>query len=177
MNTARMARGSLWGAVATVLMTCTHTAIWAVQGRLTVHAFETQAMPAMIITKMFGSGLPASTHLLLAMLLHIGYGGFWGAILFALTPRITFWKGVGTGAFLWLGAHLFLLPLLGRSIFMSGGAQILAGLWFSIATHFTYGASLGLLGAWSEHAAEKNRVTVPSPEMGPNPGKPAASVR
>jgi hypothetical protein len=61
METARMARGFLWGAVATVLMTCTHTAIWAVQGRLTVHAFETQAMPAIIITKMFGPGLPAST--------------------------------------------------------------------------------------------------------------------
>lgn len=177
MNAARMARGFLWGAVATVLMTCTHTAIWAVQGRLTVHAFETQAMPAVIITKMFGQDLAPSTHLLLAMLLHMGYGGFCGAILFGLTPRVTFWKGVGTGAVLWLGAHLFLQPLLGRSIFTSGSAQILTGLWFSIATHFTYGASLGLLGAWSEHAAEKSRVTVPSPEMRPNPGNPVTSVR
>lgn len=177
MNLGRMARGFLWGAVATVLMTCTHAAIWAVQGRLTVHGFETQAMPAVIITKMFGPGLPAATHLLLAMLLHMGYGGFCGAILFGLTSRVTFWKGVGTGAILWLGAHLFLQPLLGRSMFTSGSAQILAGLWFSIATHFTYGASLGLLGAWSEHAAEKSGVAVPSPEMRPNPANPAASVR
>lgn len=177
MNSTRMARGFLWGAIATVLMTCTHTAIWAVQGRLSVHAFETQAMPAIIITKMFGTGMPASTHLLLAMLLHMGYGGFCGAILFGLTPRITFWKGVSTGAILWLGAHLFLQPLLGRSIFTSGSAQILAGLWFSIATHFTYGASLGLLGAWSEHAAEKSGVAVPGPDMRPNPANPAASVR
>jgi hypothetical protein len=177
VNTTRMARGFLWGAIATVLMTCTHAAIWAIQGRLSVHAFETQAMPAVIITKMFGPGLPPPTHLLLAMLLHMGYGGFCGAILFGLTPRVTFWKGVSTGAILWLGAHLFLQPLLGRSIFTSGSAQILAGLWFSIATHFTYGASLGLLGAWSERAAEKSGATVPSPEMRPNAANPATSVR
>jgi len=172
-----MARGFLWGAIATVLMTCTHAAIWAAQGRLSVHAFETQAMPAVIIAKMFGPGMPASTHLFLAMLLHMGYGGFCGAILFGLTQRVTFWKGVGTGAILWLGAHLFLQPLLGRSIFTSGSAQILAGLWFSIATHFTYGASLGLLGAWSEKAADKSRATVPSPEMPPHTGSPATSAR
>jgi hypothetical protein len=177
MNTTRMGRGFVWGAVATVLMTCTHTAIWAIEGRLSVHAFETQAMPAMIITKMFGPGLPATTHLLMAMLLHIGYGGFCGAILFGLTPRVTFWKGVGTGAFLWLGAHLFLQPLLGRSIFTSGSAQILSGLWFSIATHFTYGASLGLLGAWSERATERSRLAERGPEMRPNPAKPATSAR
>jgi hypothetical protein len=172
MNSGRMARGFLWGAVATVLMTCTHAAIWAVQGRLTVHGFETQAMPAVIITKMFGPSLPPVTHLLLAMLLHMGYGGFWGAILFALTARVTFWKGVATGAFLWFGAHLFLQPLLGRSMFTSGSAQILAGLWFSIATHFTYGASLGLLGVRSERATEKSGVAVPSSDMRPNPANP-----
>jgi hypothetical protein len=168
MNTTRIARGFLWGALATVLMTCTHTAIWAVQGRLSVQAFETQAMPAIIITKMFGTGLPASTHLLLAMLLHMGCGGFWGAMLFALTPRVTLWKGVGMGAFLWVGAHLFLQPLLGRSMFTSGSGQILSRLWFSIATHFTYGASLGLLGAWSERTARKSEVAVPSPGKQPN---------
>jgi hypothetical protein len=177
MNTTRMARGFLWGAIATVLMTCTHIAIWTVQARLSVHAFEVQAMPAMIVTKMFGPNLTSFTHLLLATLLHLGYGGFCGAILFGLTPRVTFWKGVGTGAILWLGAQFFLLPLLGRSIFMNASAQVLAGLWFSITTHFVYGASLGLFGAWSERASEKSGVTVSSPEMRSNPVNPAASLR
>jgi hypothetical protein len=174
---ARMARGFLWGAVATILMTCTHAAIWAVEGRLTAYAFATQAMPAVIITKMFGPGLPVTTHLLLAVLLHLGYGGFWGAILFALTPRVTFWKGVGMGAFLWVGAHLFLQPLMGRSIFTSGSAQILSGLWFSIATHFTYGASLGLLGTRGERSAQIDRASAEKPETQLRSPKPAASAR
>ena len=177
MNTMRMARGFLWGALATVLMTCTHIAIWTVQGRLSVHAFEVQAMPAMIITKMFGPNLSSFTHLLLATLLHLGYGGVCGSILFGLTPRVTFWKGVGTGAILWLGAQFFLLPLLGRSIFMNASAQVLAGLWFSITTHFVYGASLGLLGAWSESTYETSSAAVRGAEMRTNPGDSATSAR
>lgn len=149
----RMARGFFWGAVATVLMTTTHIVIWAVTGRLTVLALETRTMPAMIIAKMFGAGLATPVHLLLAVLIHLGYGGLWGAILFALTPRVTVWKGLAMGAFLYLGAQIFLLPLLGRGMFGAGSPDRMFGIWFSIATHATFGLSLGWFGSLKESSA------------------------
>lgn len=151
---SRMARGFFWGMVATVLMTSMHILIRAITGRLTVMALATRTMPAMIITKMFGPGLSTSVHLLLAMAIHLGYGGLWGAILFALTPRVTVWKGLALGAFLYIGAQVFLLPLLGRGMFGAGSPDRWFGIWFSIATHSTFGASLGWFGSLKEFSPE-----------------------
>ena len=155
MNT-RILRGILWGIVATVAMTLVHITIWGVEGKLTIHAMATRMMPSVIIAKIFGPGLPVPTHLLLAALIHLGYGAFWGAMLFALTKRVTFWKGVAMGAFLYLGAHIFLAPLLGRApAAKSLGAMVASWFsWFSISTHFTFGATLGLLGGWQDRAEE-----------------------
>src|SRR5579871_4068214 len=111
----RLARGFLWGVVATVAMTLVHLGIWAVEGRLTIHNMATQMMPSIIIARMFGDALPVSMHLVLAMLIHLGYGGFWGAMLFALTKRVTLWNGLAMGAFLYFGSHIFLSPLLARA--------------------------------------------------------------
>ncbi|HVB55571.1 MAG TPA: hypothetical protein VNE63_03935 [Candidatus Acidoferrales bacterium] len=169
MNT-RLVRGFVWGVVATIAMTLVHIGIWAGEGRLTIHAMATQMMPAIIIAKMFGPGLPVSTHLLLAALIHLGYGGFWGAILFALARRVTLWNGLAMGAFLYLGSHIFLSPLLARGDAAGGPLRIASWLsWFSIATHFTYGATLGLLGSWQDRAqrtrleTEKSELQVGSP--------------
>lgn len=160
----RIARGFLWGTVATVAMTLTHFSIWAVEGQLTIHNMVTRMMPSNIITKVFGSGLPVSTHLLLAALIHLGYGAFWGAILFGLTKQVTFLKGVAMGAFLYLGARIFLSPLLGSRPLAAGALLS----WFSIATHFTYGATLGLLGAWRDRVAEVGQVATEraAPQIG-----------
>ena len=169
MNT-RIARGFLWGVLATVAMTCVHFGIWAVEGRLTIHAMATQMMPAIIIARMFGPGLPVSTHLLLAAAIHLGYGGFWGAMLFALTRRVTFWKGLAMAAFLYLGAHIFLSPLLRGGVAAGSSPRGIFAAWFSwfsIATHFTYGASLGLLGAWSDRTVVTARLAPEKSEMRP----------
>jgi hypothetical protein len=132
--------------VATVAMTLTHMIIWAIAGRLTVVALTTKAMPSIIISRLLGP-LPTGVHLLLALAIHLGYGGFWGAILFRLTPRVTVWKGIGLGAFLYLGAHIFLSPLLGNGgILASGEPHRAFLLLFSVATHLTYGITLGWLG-------------------------------
>ncbi|MGH9678744.1 MAG: hypothetical protein ACRD4Y_02210 [Candidatus Acidiferrales bacterium] len=159
----RLARGFFLGAVAVIPMTLTHILIWGVTGRLTVMALVTRAMPSIIIAKMFGPGLSVPVHLLLAMIIHLGYGGLWGAILFALTPRVTVWKGVAMGAFLYLGAHIFLQPLLGRGMFGAGSPERMFGIWFSIATHFTYGASLGWLGGLSESSPEPSQKPAHAP--------------
>jgi hypothetical protein len=168
---SRIIRGFIWGVVATVAMTLMHISIWAVEGRLTIHAMATQMMPSTIIARMFGTGLPVPIHLLLAALIHLGYGGFWGAILFALARRVTVWNGLAMGAFLFLGGHIFLSPLLGRGA--AGGGLRIASLlsWFSIATHSTYGVTLGLLGSWQDRTAEAGHG-----EMG-NAGLPAGSPR
>ena len=67
--------------------------------------------------KILGPGLPTSIHVLLAAVVHFGYGGFWGGILFALTPRVTVWKGIGMGTFLYLIMQVFLFPFLGSGPF------------------------------------------------------------
>ena len=176
MNT-RILRGILWGVVATVAMTLVHITIWGVEGRLTIHAMATRMMPSIIIAKMFGPGLPVSTHLFLAALIHLGYGAFWGAILFALTKRVTFWKGVAMGAFLYLGAHIFLSPLLGQGAAAGSlGAMVASWFsWFSISTHFTYGASLGLLGGWQDRAVETARRKMEDVQLQAGSPRPAPS--
>jgi hypothetical protein len=158
---ARAWRGFLWGMAATVAMTLVHVISWAFAGRLTVLALTTKAMPSIIITRLLGP-LPTGTLLLLAMAIHLGYGGFWGAILFRLTPRVTVWKGIGLGAFLYLGAHVFLSPLLGRGGIMAAGEPHRAFLLlFSVATHLTYGATLGWLGWLGDRKAPALAEAVP----------------
>jgi hypothetical protein len=143
---ARISAGILWGMVATVAMTITHVVIWAITGRLTIVALATRTLPGLIVAKIVGHRLPTPTHLFLAALLHLGYGGFWGGVLFVLTPRVTLWKGIAMGAFLYLGLEIFLFPILGRGVFASAAPDRTFAIFFSMATHFTYGATLGLLG-------------------------------
>lgn len=147
--------GILWGLVATVAMTTTHVVIWAVTGRLSVHALATKALPSIIVTRLLGP-LPISLHLFLAVLAHLGYGCFWAALLFALTPRVTVWKGLGLAAFLYLGAHVFLTPIMGLGgILASGSPDRAFVLLFSVATHATYGITLGLLGWMGDRRASR----------------------
>ncbi len=145
---ARIVRGFVCGVLATVAMTIVHLSIWTVTGRLTAVAVTSKMLPEIIITRILGPGLPLSMHVLLAAVIHFGYGGFWGAVLFALTPRVTVWKGIAMGAFLYLLMQAILFPILGRGFFGSAAPGRDAVLVFlSVATHFTYGAALGWFGA------------------------------
>lgn len=140
----RILRGFLFGVVATIAMTIVHILILVIVPRMTGAPVMPKPIPEVLIGKIFGPGLSKSILVFLAAMIHLGYGGFWGGILFALTPRVTVWKGVAMGAFLYLLMQLFLLPFLGWGVF--GGAipqKIAIG---SLATHFTYGVTLGWLG-------------------------------
>lgn len=143
----RMLQGFFCGVLATVAMTIVHLSIWTVTGRLSVVAVTSKMLPEIIVAKILGPRLPTFLHVLLAAVAHFGYGGFWGAVLFALTPRVTIWKGIAMGAFLYVVMQSVLFPAMGRGFF--GGATpgrdaVLAFL--SIATHLTYGTTLGWLG-------------------------------
>jgi hypothetical protein len=118
-------------------------------------------MPSIIIARLLGP-LPTGIHLLLAMAIHLGYGGFWGAVLFGLTPRVTVWKGIGLAVFLYFGAHIFLAPLIGRGKILASGAPDRAFLLtFSAATHLTYGATLGWLGWLGDRKTPAQAGTAP----------------
>jgi len=150
----RILRGFLWGVVATIAMTTVHILIFAVTGRLTAAGLTSEMLPEVIIIKIAGPVLPVSIRVLLAMVIHFGYGGFWGGVLFALTPRVVVWKGIAMGAFLYLIMQVFLFPFLGRGLFGSAMPhRSVALMLLPVATHFTYGAILGFLGSRNQPAA------------------------
>ncbi len=102
--------------------------------------------------EIFGSGLPPSGLMVLGLACHFAYGGFWGAVLLAAARRVTVWKGIGLGLFLWLAMQLLVLPFVGYGAFASHVTWKLAPA--SVVTHLVYGAALGALGA---------RATRPAP--------------
>jgi hypothetical protein len=59
-------------------------------------------IPAAIVGQFLGEGAPKPLIMVLAVIAHLGYGGFWGAVLAATTRPVTVWKGIGMGLFLWL---------------------------------------------------------------------------
>jgi len=80
---------------------------------------------------------------LLAAASHLIYGGFWGAVIAALTHPVTIWKGIGLGVFLWFVMQVAVFPFLGWGPF---GAEVTPQI--AVATlvlHLVYGATLGLL--------------------------------
>ncbi len=147
----RIWQGFVWGVVATIAMTVVHIFALVIIPRLMGVTAIPMPMPEVIVLKIFGPGLPTAILLLLAVVFHLGYGGFWGAFLFASIPRVTVAKGVVLGAFLYLILLLFLRPLLGQGAFGTPVPLRLA--LGSAATHFTYGATLGWFGGRKRLAA------------------------
>ena len=137
----RIWQGFLWGVAATVAMTIAHVLIWALTGRLTVVPLATRTLPGSIIAKILGPALSTSAHPFLAALIHVVYGGFWGGVLFALVPRVKFWHGAGVGAFNLSAWESFCIRF-----FAGAEPGRLFAIFFPMATHFTYGATLGFLG-------------------------------
>jgi hypothetical protein len=154
LNT-RIYRGFLLGVAATFFMTLVHLLIITASGRMSAAAVTSEMLPEVIIVKILGPSLAVSIRVLLGMLIHFGYGGFWGGVLFALAPRVTVWKGLAMGAFLYLIMQVFLFPFLGRGIF--GTAIVhrsLVQVFLPVATHLTYGTVLGYLGSRRDTAVQ-----------------------
>jgi hypothetical protein len=142
MDGKRLASGFGWGLVATLAMSI-----------LMVIAFATgvspmpKPIPAAIVGKVvggvLGEGIPQRAIVALAVATHFAYGGFWGAVLAALTRPVTLWKGLGLGVFLWLLMDMVALPFLGWGFFGVGiTPQIVVA---TLVLHLVYGATLGLV--------------------------------
>ncbi len=132
------------GVVATVSMTTVHR-LAAAAGLFPVWL----PVPMAVARKIFGSGIPEPLVPVLGIGCHLAYGSFWAIVLFTIARRVTIWKGISMGVFLWLVMQLGVLPFLGWGI--SGGSIKIAAA--TLVEHLVYGTMLGWLGARSRQPA------------------------
>ena len=100
-----------------------------------------QPVPKAIVAQLFGSGLPKPLLMALAVGLHLGYGGVFGAILARVARPVTIGKGLALGIGLWVLMQVAFLPILGWGVF---GIAITPKI--AVATlvlHLVYGGVLG----------------------------------
>jgi len=139
----RVRTGIAYGIAATVSMSAFH---------LLAHSLGMfpawPPTPAAVVRRLFGGGLSHPLLLVLAIGFHLAYGGFWGGTLFAITPRITVWKGIGLAIILWLIMQLAVFPFLGWGIFASRMNPKIAAA--ALVEHLVFGCVLGVLGARSQ---------------------------
>lgn len=133
----RIAAGFGWGVVATIAMS-----ILMIIGVRTGIAPMPKPIPAAIVGKLLGGG-PKALVMILAIVSHIAYGGFWGAVLARFASPVTIGKGLGLGVILWLIMQLVVLPFLGWGLFGSAVTLKIAGA--TLLLHLVYGAVLGAL--------------------------------
>jgi hypothetical protein len=125
-----------WGVLATIGMS-----VIMIIGKVTGMAPMPKPIPLAIVTQILGEGTLKPLLMGLAIIFHLGYGGFWGAFLFSVTDSVTIMKGFVLGVALWLIMQLVVLPFLGWGVF---GMDITPKI--AIATlvlHLLYGGILG----------------------------------
>ena len=142
-NRKRLAIAFGWGVLATAAMS-----IPMIIATVTGVAPMPKPIPAALVAVVFGPGLPKPMHLLLAVVSHLAYGGIWALILAAVTKRVTIWKGLSLGAFLWLLMQLIVLPMLGWGLFGTAVTPKIAVA--TLVLHLIYGATLGGLMGWAD---------------------------
>lgn len=143
MTKRRFAAAFGWGVLATVVMS-----IPMVIATATGVAPMPKPIPAAIVSGVFGGGLPKPMHLLLAVGSHLAYGGVWALVLAAMTSRVTIWKGLALGIFLWLLMQVIVLPALGWGLFGTAVTPKIAVA--TLVLHLIYGATLGALLGWDD---------------------------
>ncbi|MFQ5852494.1 MAG: hypothetical protein ACE5JU_18185 [Candidatus Binatia bacterium] len=104
-----------WGMVATLVMS-----IFMIIGTVTGAAPVPEPIPKAIVTTLLGKGPPVALIMVLAAASHLVYGGIWAALLTQVTDRVTIWKGLALGLFLWLVMQVAFLPFIGWGLFGAG---------------------------------------------------------
>lgn len=136
MDARRAWRGVVWGVAATVAMSAL-----MLLGVATGMSPMPKPIPAAIAGHLTGGGLPRPALMLLAVVLHLGYGAFWGGVLAALTRRVTVGRGLALGAGLWLFMQVAVLPWLGWGAFGARRTPKIAVA--TLVLHLVYGTVLG----------------------------------
>lgn len=138
MDGSRSWKGFEWGVVATLAMSAL-----MILGLVTGTAPMPKPIPAAIVGKLTGGGLPRPALMATAVVLHLGYGGVWGGLLATLTRRVTLRHGVALALFLWLIMQVVVLPFLGWGMF--GTVHTIRIAAATLVLHLVYGVTLGLL--------------------------------
>jgi len=138
MDTKRFWSGFGWGVVATIGMS-----IPMVIGTAAGVAPMPEPIPKATVTMVLGKGLPMPLIMVLAAGSHLAYGGIWAALLIQVTDRITIWKGLGLGVFLWFLMQVVVLPLIGWGLFGAAITPKIAAA--TLILHLIYGALVGWL--------------------------------
>ena len=138
MERKRLATGFGWGVVATIAMS-----IPMMIATMTGMSPAPKPIPLAVVQQVFGTGLPQPLLMILALASHLAYGGFWGAVLAAMSRPVTVWKGVGLGVVLWLIMQVIVLPLLGWGPFGTSVTPRIAVA--TLVLHLIYGAAYGAL--------------------------------
>lgn len=117
-----------------------------------------QPVPKAVVAQLFGSGLPKPLLMALAMGLHLGYGGLFGALLARGTRPVTIGKGLALGIGLWILMQVTFLPFLGWGVFGTAITPKIAGA--TLVLHLVYGGLLGwALDRGSASAPEASTTT------------------
>lgn len=149
VESRRFGRGFGWGVVAALAMSALMIA-----GMLTGRSPIPKPIPAAIVGKLTGGALPQPAVMAGAIILHLGYGGFWGGVLAMWSRRVTVWQGIGLGVVLWLIMQVIVLPFLGWGVFGTARTATIAVA--TLALHLVYGGTYG--GLMDRAVAPERRV-------------------
>lgn len=100
-----------------------------------------QPVPKAVVAQLFGSGLPKPMLMALAIGLHLGYGGLFGAILARVACPVTIGTGLALGIGLWILMQVAFLPFLGWGLFGTAITPKIAVA--TLVLHLVYGGVLG----------------------------------
>ncbi|WP_255681468.1 DUF6789 family protein [Natrinema sp. SYSU A 869] len=100
-----------------------------------------QPIPKAVVAQLFGSDLPKPMLMALAIGLHLGYGGVFGAVLARIARPVTIRNGLALGIGLWALMQVTFLPFLGWGLFGTAITPEIAVATFVL--HLVYGGVLG----------------------------------
>lgn len=100
-----------------------------------------QPIPKAIVAQLFGSGLPKPMMMVLAVGLHLGYGGVFGVLLARVARPVTIGKGLALCVGLWALMQVVFLPFLGWGMFGTAITPRIAVT--TLVLHLVYGGVLG----------------------------------
>ncbi|MDS0296686.1 DUF6789 family protein [Halogeometricum luteum] len=136
MTQHRLRAGFGYGVVATIAMS-----ILMLLALISGNSPMPQPIPKAVVAHLFRSGLPKPMLMLLAVGLHLGYGGVFGALLARVARPVTIGKGLAFGVGLWVLMQVAFLPFLGWGLFgMAITPKIAVA---TLVLHLVYGGVLG----------------------------------
>lgn len=116
-----------------------------------------QPVPKAIVVQFFGSGIPKPIVMALAIGLHLGYGGLFGAVLIRVAEPVTIQKGLALGIALWVLMQVTFLPFLGWGLFGTAITPKIAVA--TLVLHLVYGGVLGWTLNHNTSSASRESLT------------------